>query len=103
MRRRGGGLYQVLAVTALMLIIAVMVMKWQLQRHQVSAKAQRQSQLHMDTEGLRSSISTCLGSAGYPSGSCQPTPAQAHCVPAGVSVTFSGIPPNCGMQITATR
>lgn len=102
-RRRGAALFQVLVISVLVLAAAMAVIKWQLQRHQSTAKAFRQSELKIDVDGLRAAISSCLGAAGYPSGSCNPTPAQLACVPSGVSAAFSGMPPACEMRITATR
>lgn len=101
--RRGAALFQVLVISAVVLAAAMAVIKWQLQRHQATAKAFRQSALTIDVEGLRGTISSCLGASGYPSGSCQPTSAQTSCIPAGVSAVFSGVPPACEMHITATR
>jgi len=101
--RRGAALFQVLVISMLVLAAAMAVIKWQLQRHQSTAKAFRQSELKIDVDGLRGAISSCLGAAGYPSGSCHPTPAQLACVPHGVSTVFSGVPPDCELKITATR
>jgi hypothetical protein len=101
--RRGAALVQVLVVSVLLLAAAMTVIRMLLQRNQASAKASIQSQLKLDVEGTRGAVSACLGSAGYPAGSCQPTAAQAACIPPGVTIAFSGTPPNCELQITATR
>jgi hypothetical protein len=101
--RRGAALFQVLVISVLVLAAAMAVIKWQLQRHHTTAKAFRQSELAVDVEGLRGTISSCLGVTGYPSGSCQPTTAQEACIPPGVTASFSGTPPACVMHITATR
>lgn len=101
--RRGAALLQVLVMAAMLVAIAVAVMKWQLQRHQLSSKASAQSRLKIDVDGAKSAMNSCLAAAGYPSGSCQPNAAQAACVPAGVTVSFSGNPPDCGVKITATE
>lgn len=101
--RRGAALLQVLVFSVLLLAAAMGVIRWVLQRNQLSVKASEQSKLKMDADGQRTTVSACLGAAGYPTGSCQPTPAQAACIPAGITVAFSGTPPNCSMEITATR
>jgi len=101
--RRGAALLQVLVISVLLLAAAMIVIRGLLQRNQMSAKASVQSQLKIDVEGTRGAVNSCLGAAGYPDASCQPTAAQAACVPPGVSIVFSGTPPNCEMQITATR
>lgn len=103
-RRPGAVLTHVLVVSLLLLAVAVAVIRVLLQRNQASAKSLRQSELSINTEGLRHSISSCLGGAGYPSSaSCQPTPAQGACVPPGVTAEFSGTPPACTFRLTVTK
>ena len=101
--RRGAALPQIIVIAVILVAAAVAMMKWQLQRHQLSAKAAAQSGLKMDADGAKSAFNACLGAAGYPSGSCQPDAAQAACVPPGATVSFSGIPPDCRVDISAVK
>lgn len=101
--RKGFAMAQILLVTAVLLTAATAVIHWQLQRHQASAKSAARTRLTIDAEGRRGTITSCLGAAGYPSGSCQPNQAQTACIPAEITVAFSGTPPNCKMDLTASR
>jgi len=102
-RRRGAALTQILIWGLIILGLATAVIRWQLQRHRQAANNLADSQLKGDAELARGPLMTCLEAAGYPSGSCTPTPAQAACVPAGVGVAFGGTPPSCTVRLVLSR
>ncbi len=101
--RRGVALVQTMVLGLIILGLATAVIRWQLQRHRQSANNMQNAQLKGDAELARGPLMSCLEAAGYPSGSCTPTPAQAACVPAGVGIAFGGTPPSCTVRLVLSR
>ena len=96
-------LVQTMVLGLIILGLATAVIRWQLQRHRQSANNLEDAQLKGDAELARGPLMSCLEAAGYPSGTCTPTQAQAVCVPAGVLVVFGGTPPSCTVRLNLSR
>jgi|GEM_PF-3550155 len=101
--RRGAAMTQIIIWGLIILGLATAVLRWQLQRHRQAANNLADSQLKGDAELVRGPLMSCLEAAGYPSGSCTPTPAQAACVPAGVGIAFGGTPPSCTVRLVLSK
>lgn len=102
-RRRGAAMTQTIILGLIIIGLATAVIRWQLQRHRQAANNMEDALLKGDAEMARGPLMSCLEAAGYPSGSCTPTAAQAACVPAGVGIAFGGTPPSCTVRLVLSR
>ena len=102
-RRAGAIMLQALIIAVVLISIVTAVIRWQLHRHQAISKQSNQAQLEGEVAGGNAMVNQCLAAAGYPSGTCAPNAAQSACVPAGMTLAFSGTPPSCEIKISLTK
>lgn len=93
--RKGQVLVYILISVGLMITVSMSIVTWSLQTKTVRSRVIRKESDSGYLEGVRAKLWTCLMDTGYPGGTCTPTTAQQACAPEGITVNFSGTPPEC--------